>query len=773
MLARFQRNRVVREALIFLAFCLFTAALTFPYVLNLRDAVADTGDPYLVSWILWWDYHQTFTDPLNLFHANLFYPLRYTLAFSENSYGIALPFFPLYALGVRPLTVHAIALFLAFASTGYGAFRLGRTLTGSAAAGWIAGIAFAFVPFRFSMFSHVHYLFAIWIPLVFEALILFARERNRKRALYLGVAFFMSGLTCITWFAFSLVPLTVCALFLLTRHGIWRDTAFWRRGFVAIGLASLFLLPFLLPYHFVAQLYHFQRSVDEVKDGSANAVSWLAVERRNQLWHGLGDNFAGPNRFKLFPGSLPILLSLVAAVSAMRRSLQKQSEAFWIGLVLAVIGFIYTLGWNSVFYRVLYDLIPIFRSIRIAARGAMFGYLGLALLAGLGASSVAEIVCKGRPRWRYTVVGLIAALLLFELNTAPLEFVHGDVNPDAVSLRLRETPTRGGIVILPANANVNHHHVLRAADHMKPLIVGISGFNSPYEDRIEYDTRGGPIADSVVQMFEEIPASYLVVANHLVPPERRVDYEAFLGRALVAGRLRYINRFDGRDDLYAVVKTEPNARTEAPVPFNIETRDWATLIEEDPVNLLGEYRSWSQAIYRLHVASYGTMPGYAEFVSSVVAIGRGIAVSASDQAAKLEENLRRFVIEWTQRPQFQAVYGSMTDDTFLDSLARNAGLALTPPERSELVQKLHDDSATRAGALLSLVKNKTFADAHDKRSLVLLHYFGYLRRNPEDPRDGNLDGFNFWLKEIESTGEVGRLSRAFAASTEYTERKKK
>ena len=95
--------------MVFLAFCAFTAALTWPYVLHLRDAVADTGDPYFVSWVLWWDYYQTLTDPLHRFHSNLFFPFHYTLAFTEHSYGIALPFFPLYALGFRPLTVHAVA----------------------------------------------------------------------------------------------------------------------------------------------------------------------------------------------------------------------------------------------------------------------------------------------------------------------------------------------------------------------------------------------------------------------------------------------------------------------------------------------------------------------------------------------------------------------------------------------------------------------------------------------------------------------------------------
>src|SRR5829696_1453136 len=141
--------RVARELAVVLAFCLLTAALTWPYVTRLRDAVVDPGDPYLITWIMWWDYHQTFRDPLHLFHANTFYPLKYTLAFSEHCYGLALLFFPLFALGFKPLTVHAVSLFFGFALSGYGAYRLARTLTGSGGAAWVAGVAFAFVPFRF------------------------------------------------------------------------------------------------------------------------------------------------------------------------------------------------------------------------------------------------------------------------------------------------------------------------------------------------------------------------------------------------------------------------------------------------------------------------------------------------------------------------------------------------------------------------------------------------------------------------------------------------
>lgn len=865
VLGRVLRNPFAREVSVFLGFCFFTAALTWPYVTCLRDAVADPGDPYLVSWILWWDYHQTFTDPLNLFHSNLFYPLRYTLAFSEHCYGIALPFFPLFALGARPLTIHAVAIFMGFATCGYGAFRLARTLTGSTGAGWIAGIIFAFVPFRFGLMSHLPYLFSGWIPLLFEALVLFTRQRSRGRATWLGVAFFMTGLTTITWITLSLVPFVLSAAILLTRYGIWRDWAFWRRGAIALGLASVALLPFMLPYSIAAKLYNFQRSIDEVKGESARAWHWLSADNRNRIWRGLGDHLPQGGRFRLFPGLLPILLSLgawflavvrwtptkkndnpsetdprrarwiwaldalavlaliisVPAIGTARNGTlytiytqitserilallvvtivarfclaypvvlrfhnanlvetlrsERRTDAFWIGLALTIIGFCYSLGWNFFFYRILYDVLPFFRSMRVSVRGSMFAYLGLALLAGVGAKCLAEMIGAKIPRVRPALVfAVIATLLLFELNASRLRFVRGDADPDAVTLRLKETPMRGGLVVLPANGSVNHRHLLRAADHQKPMIVGTSGFNSPQEDQIEIDTRAGPIPARLLQLFEDVPASYVVVETHLVPPERRVDYEMFLARAVVAGRLRFINRFDGRSDLYAVVKTEPHAETEAPLPFGLQVKDWPSLIREDPVNLLGQFRSWSQALYRLHVASYGSMPRYSDFLADAKLIVTGVMPgSLNDQQPKLEENLRLLAERWVERAEFKARYGSTTNERFVDALTANAGITFPPAERAAIIDKLQSGVLTRPQVLLALVNNREFAEREQNRSLVLLHYFGYLRRNPDELPDWNMDGFNFWLKEVETSGEVETLTRGFMGSIEHSEKTRK
>jgi Zn-dependent protease len=97
-----KRSIIRRETLIFLAFLTLTVLMTWPWVIHLRDASAGRGDPYAIAYYMWWDYHQTFHDPLNLFHSTVLYPYKYTLAFTESAYGVSLLFFPLFALGFKP-----------------------------------------------------------------------------------------------------------------------------------------------------------------------------------------------------------------------------------------------------------------------------------------------------------------------------------------------------------------------------------------------------------------------------------------------------------------------------------------------------------------------------------------------------------------------------------------------------------------------------------------------------------------------------------------------
>ncbi len=640
--------------------------MTWPWALHLRDAVGDTGDSYLNTWILWWDYHQTFTDPLNLFHANILYPYRYTLAFSENNYGIALFFFPLYAAGLRPLTVHGVATLAGFALCGYGAFRLARTLTGSRGAAWVAGAAFAFVPYRFHHLPHITYLFAGWMPLLLEALVLYTRAPTRRRAAWLGVAFYMNALTCIHWFVLTLIPLALTGLFLVSRRRLWRARDFWVRAVVALGLAAAALLPFLIPYIRVSNLYGLVRGPEEAKFFSAHFIHWATVDWQNKLWPRLGGSVSPyTTELALFPGLMPLLLALAALLfvgarrggaasggrgsagdgptkyrgwvayalgafalacgitallafgygslsprlfgvelfhthsprralllgaasllarwllvpprclrlfkaSSLRAVLRacRPSEAVGVGLIWTLVGFAGSFGMNFFFHRLLFNYVPLFRSIRVPARWAMVCFAGLSLLAGLGAARLFARLAAGRLRVfagtrapKATAFALVLALLLFEQREAPLALVRGAVDPDPATLRLKATAMRGGIVELPAGVGpANYLYTLRAADHERPLVNGVSGFRPPIVQAVEEMSQSRPVPERFLDLLEAIPVSYLVLHRSALEGESRGAVEDFLKAGVAAGRLRPAGSFgDARDgdELFAVTKTEP------------------------------------------------------------------------------------------------------------------------------------------------------------------------------------------------------------------------
>jgi len=52
----------------------------------------------------------------------------------------------------------------------------------------------------------------------------------------------------------------------------------------------------------------------------------------------------------------------------------------------------------------------------------------------------------------------------------------------------------------------------------------------------------------------------------------------------------------------------------------------------------------------------------------------------------------------------------------------------------------------------------------------LVHYFGYLNRNPTDLPDTNLEGFNYWRRILDSSRDYRSISRAFLESEEYRKR---
>ena len=94
-------------------------------------------------------------------------------------------------------------------------------------------------------------------------------------------------------------------------------------------------------------------------------------------------------------------------------------------------------------------------------------------------------------------------------------------------------------------------------------------------------------------------------------------------------------------------------------------------------------------------------------------------------------------------------------------------------QRDVLGDALTQGTITRAEALRLIVEDAEFKIAQLNRAFVLMEYFGYLRRNPDDPPDNSLAGYNFWLLKLNQFNgnfEQAEMVKAFIKSTEYRRR---
>ena len=79
----------------------------------------------------------------------------------------------------------------------------------------------------------------------------------------------------------------------------------------------------------------------------------------------------------------------------------------------------------------------------------------------------------------------------------------------------------------------------------------------------------------------------------------------------------------------------------------------------------------------------------------------------------------------------------------------------------------------RATVLRRIVENPPFMAAETSRAFVLMQYFGYLRRNPDDAPNTDFSGFDFWLGKLNQFNgdyRAAEMVKAFITSGEFRNR---
>src|SRR6266566_5180030 len=194
-----------------------------------------------------------------------------------------------------------------------------------------------------------------------------------------------------------------------------------------------------------------------------------------------------------------------------------------------------------------------------------------------------------------------------------------------------------------------------------------------------------------------------------------------------------------------------------------------------------EFQRTGFLVYRLYKVSFPArperprgLPRYQEFIRDTQDIGRDVVVGNIGWEQKLEVNTVAFLNDFIARAEFQANFpAQLTEAQYVDKLNTMTGGALSQAERNALVNGMIAGLETRATVLRKVAEDADFSAAEFNRAFVLMQYFGYLRRNPDQAPDSDFSGYDFWLGKLNQFGGDFRraeMVKAFINSNEYRDR---
>jgi hypothetical protein len=502
--------RSIGVALLFIA---LTVAMTWPQALALGTRVWDGDDPLLSIWRLSWIAHILPISPANLFNGNIFYPEPRTLAYTDSVLLQGLAGAPLIWSGVSGITTYNVVLLLSMAASGWAMWRYAVHLTGHTGASILAGIVFAFVPYRFDHYQHLELQATFFIPLT---LLYFERAiaSGSKRDAWLMMACFVAQVySCIYYSVFlatALVPMAWLRLWWSTPE---RRSAFLRASVPAVAVALIAVSPYAIAYGLNRESLG-ERLDRDVLLYSATLSNYFATTEFNVLY-GWSSPFGQPERL-LFPGVIAIVMTIVGLLTIDRNRISL--------IVLGLTGLVISLGLNTPLYEPLRVVLFPYRGLRAPARASILVFLAMA---GLVAFAWTQLM-RHRSRMVTTVATVVmATALLVEYQTRMVSWLTLPEKPSEVDRWLAAQP-RSVVAEVPfAKADALHSisdglYMFNSTWHWQPIVNGYSGFFPKTFIELAEATAAFP-DDRSIAYLKHRGVDLLVIHGSLMDPEEFGD----------------------------------------------------------------------------------------------------------------------------------------------------------------------------------------------------------------------------------------------------------
>ncbi|HWF85638.1 MAG TPA: hypothetical protein VG222_12355, partial [Vicinamibacterales bacterium] len=263
---------------------ILTIALTYPIAFRIGDVGrADTADGRYSLWNVAWVSRTLLVDPLHVFDANIFYPHRGTLAYSESNIATGLLGLPMYWATHNPYATLNFAVLLSVLLTAVGTYYLVRYLVEDRRAAAVSAICFAFCPHLFGHMAEVQALMTLGIPF---SMLAFHRVVDRPaagRGAVLGLVMVAQALFSGYYGVFIVLMVGFAVFAVAWTRGLWSNRRYWLSiatgAFVAVGIVA----PFYVPYARIERL-GFERTLDDARRFVATWSSYLASSAYAHAW---------------------------------------------------------------------------------------------------------------------------------------------------------------------------------------------------------------------------------------------------------------------------------------------------------------------------------------------------------------------------------------------------------------------------------------------------------------------------------------------------------
>jgi hypothetical protein len=482
-------GRTMRAAAVCAVALALSIVMTWPLASGFgRLGRTTTMDGLYSIWNISWVAHAILDDPAHLLDANIFYPHRRALTFSEANILGGVVASPVWWLTGNAYAAHNTALIFAFCSTLVGTWLLARRLSGGDAAAALSAILFAFCPYFFSHSAHIQLLMAGGIPVAMLALHRVCDKPSPKRGVVLGLALGAQALACAYYGIFAGLMVGYGALFLAASRRLWTVARFWAALGIGAATSIVVVLPFFLPYVSMQREQGFRRSLADAVRYSAPPASYLASPAHAHQWLlPIARGWGWHAEEVLFPGLLALALGAAGFAIAIRtrRALPDSAgadrETALLYGSLGALSVWASLGPPAGLYTALFHAVPLFTFLRAPSRFGLIVAFALAILAAFAVRRMLEMVRRG-PMAAAAVLALAA---LFELNALPFPWERALSVPPAYGLLARmprapvaEFPFYGERVAFPLHAQ----YMVLSTSHWMPLVNG-------YSDHIPQDFR--------------------------------------------------------------------------------------------------------------------------------------------------------------------------------------------------------------------------------------------------------------------------------------------